>query len=137
MSQNFKDAQLTYWNQDLQLTSKVKGIFQTEIGGSAFGTVSATSSATVAFTLKGLTAPSGTGSAGTAAGAANQINPGDTVIINPTSTLAGGLAVYGYISAANTLTVVLANSGAGTPAGGSPNFIVTIIKFGQLDGLSS
>lgn len=137
MSSNFKDAQLTYFNQDLQLTSKLKGVFQTEIGGSAFGTVAATSSSAVTFTLRGLAVPSGTGAAGTAAGAPNQINPGDSVIVTPTSTLAGGLAVYGYISAANTLTVVLANAGAGTPAGGSPNFIVTIFKFGQLDGLSA
>lgn len=137
MSSNFKDAKLTYWNQDLQLTSIVKGIFQTEVGGSAFGTISATSSTAVTFTLKGLVVTSGTGNPGTAAGAANQVNPGDTVIVSPTSTLAGGLSVYGYISAANTLTIVLANAGAGTPAAGSPNFTVTIIKFGQLDGLSS
>lgn len=137
MSFNFKDAQLTYYNQDLQLQSKVKGIFQTEIGGAAFGTVAATSSSAVTFTLRGLQVPAGTGSPGSAAGAANQIAPGDTAICTPTSTLAGGLSVYCYVSAANTLTVVLANAGAGTPAGGSPNFIVTIIKFGQLDGLSS
>jgi hypothetical protein len=137
MSFNFKDAQLTYWNQDLQLTSRLTGVFQTEIGGSAFGTVGATSSSAVAFTLRGLRIPVGTGAAGTAAGAANQISPGDSVIVTPTATLAGGLSVYGYISAANTLTVVLANAGAGTPAGGTPNFIVTIFKFGQLDGLSA
>lgn len=137
MTQTFKDAKLTYWNQDLQLTSNVLGIWQTEVGGSAFGTVSATSSSAVTFTLKGLRVPAGTGNPGTAAGLANQISPGDTVIVAPTATLAGGLAVYGYISAANTLTIVLANAGAGTPAGGSPNFIVTIVKFGQLDGLSS
>lgn len=137
MSQNFKDAQLTYWNQDLQLTSKVKGIFQTEVGGTAYGTVGAVGTTTNTFKLNGLIIPAGTGAAGTGAGAANQISPGDTVIVAPTAALANGLTCYGFVSAANTLSISVVNASAAGVAAGSPNFIVTIIKFGQLDGLSS
>src|SRR6266481_3456607 len=134
MSSNFKDAQLTYFNQDLQLSSKLKGVFQTEVGGSAFGSLTTATNSAVAFTLRGLIVPVGTGAAGTAAGAANQISPGDSVIVTPTAALTTGLSYYAYISAVNTLTIVLVNATAGTLAGGSPNFIVTIFKFGQLDG---
>jgi len=136
MSFNFKDAQLTYFNQDLQLTSKLKGVFQTEVGGSSFGTVGAAGQTTVAFTLRGLIIPSGTGAAGTAAGAANQISPGDTVICTPTAALTGPLVAYCFVSAANTLSITIANGSAAGVAAGSPNFVVTIFKFGQLDGLS-
>lgn len=138
MSYNFKDAQLTYFNQDLQLTSKIQGIFQTEVGGTAYGSVAAAGTTTNTFKLNGLRVPSGTGAAGTGAGAANQINPGDTVIVAPATTaLTAGLAVYGFISAANTLSISIVNGSAAPIAAGSPNFIVTIVKFGQLDGLSS
>jgi hypothetical protein len=138
MSFNFKDAKLTYFNQDLQLTSNFIGVFQTEVGGTAFGTVGAASTVTNTFKLNGLRVPSGTGAAGTAAGAANQINPGDSVFCSPaTSALTSGLAMYCFISAANTLSISLVNGSAGGIAAGSPNFVVTIMKFGQLDGLSS
>lgn len=137
MSYTFKDAKLNYFNQDLQLNSNFIGIFQTAVGGSSFGTVGAAGSTTVAFTLKGLKFTAGTGVAGTAAGAANQISPGDSVIVNPTAALANGLSVYASITAANTLSITIANGSAGGIAAGSPNFIVTILKFGQLDGLSS
>jgi hypothetical protein len=136
MSFNFKDAQLTYFNQDLQIASKLKGVFQTAVGGSSFGTVGAAGSTTVAFTLKGLQFVSGAGAAGTAAGAANQINPGDSVVVNPTAALTAGLSMYASITAANTLSITLVNGSAGGIAAGSPNFVVTIFKFGQLDGLS-
>lgn len=136
MSMNFKDAQLTYFNQDLQLGSKLSGVFQTVIGGSAFGTVGAAGSTTVAFTLRGLRTVSGSGAAGTAAGAANQLNPGDTVVCTPSAALANGLAVYCAVTAASTLSVTIVNGSASGIAAGSPNFVVTIFKFGQLDGLS-
>src|SRR4051812_13638939 len=102
MSLNFKDAQLTYFNQDLNLTSKLKGVFQTTVGGAAFGTVGAAGSASQTFSLKGLTGVSG-------AGAAPNISPGDTVIVSPTAALTAGLAVYAFVSAANTLTITLVN----------------------------
>jgi len=137
MSYNFKDAQLTYFDQNLQLGSKLKGVFQTAVGGSSFGTVGAAGSTTVAFTLKGLAFTSGTGAAGTAAGAANQISPGDSVVVTPTAALTAGLAVYASITAANTLSITIVNGSAAGIAAGTPNFIVTIFKFGQLDGLSS
>ncbi len=137
MSSNFKDAQLTYFNQDLQLTSKLKGVFQTEVGGSSFGTVGIAGITTVTFKLNGLIVPAGTGAAGTAAGAANQISPGDTVICTPTAALTAPLTSYCFVSAANTLSITVVNASAGTVAAGSPNWVVTILKFGQLDGLSS
>lgn len=137
MSSNFKDAQLTYWNQDLQLTSRLKGVFQTEVGGTAYGTVGAVGTVTNTFKLNGLIVPSGTGTAGTGAGAANQINPGDTVICSPTAALTAGLSMYCFVSAANTLSISIVNASAAGVAAGTPSFVVTIIKFGQLDGLSA
>lgn len=137
MTQTFKDAKLTYWNQDLQLTSNVVGVFQTEVGGTAFGTVGIAGATTNTFKLNGLRIPSGTGAPGTAAGAANQVNPGDSVFCAPTAALTAGLTSYCFISAANTLSISVVNASAAGIAAGSPNWIVTIIKFGQLDGLSS
>lgn len=137
MSFNFKNTQLTFWDQDLQLTSKVSGIFSTVVGGTAYGTVGAASSVSNTFTLRGIRFVSGTGAAGTGAGAANQLSPGDTVLVTPTAALTSGLTVYGFVSAANTVTITLVNGSAGGIAGGSPNFVVTIIKIGQLDGLTS
>ena len=137
MSFTFRDQALTYYNQDLQLGSKLKGVFQTEVGGTAYGTVGAAGSTTNTFKLNGLIVPAGTGSPGTGAGAANQISPGDSVIVTPTAALTNGLACYGFVSAANTLSITIVNGSAAGIAAGSPNFIVTIFKFGQLDGLSS
>jgi len=135
MSQNFKDAQLTYFNQDLQLTSKLKGVFQTEVGGVNYGTPAAASTTTNTFTLKGLIIPAGTGSPGSAAGAPNQISPGDSVICTPTAALAAGAVSYCFISAANTLSISVVSDAAN--AIGTPSWVVTIFKFGQLDGLSA
>jgi hypothetical protein len=137
MSQNFKDAQFTFFDQDLQLTSKIYKILQTEVGGTAYGTVGAASTVTNTFKLSGLRIPAGTGAAGTGAGAANQISPGDTVICAPTAALTAPLVSYCFISAANTLSISVANGSAGGVAAGSPNWVVTILRFGQLDGLSS
>ena len=137
MSFNFRDAKLTFSNQDLQITSLLKGVFQTEVGGTAYGTVGAAGVTTNTFKLNGLLIPSGAGAAGTGAGAANQINPGDSVFCSPTAALAAPLVSYCFVSAANTLSITIANGSAGGVAAGSPNWVVTILKFGQLDGYSS
>jgi len=135
---DYKNSQLWFWDQDLQLTSKVYGIYNTVVGGTSFGTVGAAGSTSETFYLRGLRYVSGTGLPANGAGTQpNQISPGDSVFVTPTTALAGGLSVYGFISAANTLTVTVVNGSAAGIAAGSPNFVVTIIKFGQLDGLTS
>lgn len=129
MSFNFKDAQLTYFNQDLQLTSKLKGLFLTTISVT-FGSITLDTVGTGTATLKGLIPVSGSGSV-------PNVNPGDIVLVQPNSTLAAGLSLAGaYVSSANTLTVALNNSAA-TQTPGAITFVALIFKFGQLDGLSS
>jgi len=127
MSFNFKDAQLTYFNQDLQLTSKLKGIFLTSVTVT-YGSIALDTAVSQTATLKGLVPISGTGTP-------PNINPGDMVLVQPTAALASGLSMSALVSAANTLTITLNNSAAAqTP--GALNFVVMIFKFGQLDGLS-
>ena len=128
MSFNFKDAQLTYFNQDLQLQSKVFGIFLTTVS-LTFGAITIDTTATQTTSLKGVRAVSG-------AGTPPNIEPGDFVIAVPTSSLGAGVSMAGsYISAANTLTVALAASAATTP--GTITFQIYIVKFAQNDGINS
>src|SRR5712664_652609 len=104
MSQNFKDAKLTYFNQDLQLTSNVLGVFQTTVS-ITFGAIALDTAVSATATLKGLKVTSGTGSP-------PNINPGDAVLVQPIAALASGLSMSAFVSAANTLTVTLNNSAA-------------------------
>jgi hypothetical protein len=129
MSQNFKDAKLTYYNQDLQQTSVLVGMFLTTVTLTYTAiTVDTTQNQTVS--IKGLRTTSGTG-------APPNINPGDIVLVQPQSTLGVGVSMAGaWVSAANTLSVSLASS-ATTTTPGAIVFDVLIFKFGQLDGLSS
>lgn len=129
MSYNFKDAKLTYFNQDLQQTSILTGLFLTTVTLTYTAiTVDTTQNQTV--TLKGLRTTSGTGTP-------PNINPGDIVLVQPQSTLGVGVSMAGaWVSAANTLSVSLASS-ATTTTPGAIVFDVLIFKFGQLDGLSS
>jgi len=128
MSFNFKDAQLTYFNQDLQLQSKVFGIFLTTVS-LTFGAITIDTTATQTTSLKGVRTVSG-------AGTPPNIEPGDFVIAVPTSSLGAGVSMAGsYISAANTLTVALAASAATTP--GTITFQIYIVKFAQNDGINS
>lgn len=128
MSFNFKDAQLTYFNQDLQLTSKLKGVFLTSVTAT-FTAIAQDVAQSQTVTLKGLLPISGGGSP-------PNIAPGDVVLVQPTAALASGLSLSAFVSAANTLTITLNNSAASqTP--GATNFVVMIFKFGQIDGLSA
>lgn len=130
MSQNFKDAKLTYWNQDLQQTSILTGMFLTTVTVNFNSSIVLDTVSTKTVTLNGLRVSSGTGNP-------PNINPGDIVLVQPLAALANGLSLAGaFVSAANTLSVSLNNSAAAqTP--GNINFSVLIFKFGQLDGLSS
>jgi hypothetical protein len=128
LSSNFKDAQLTYFNQDLQLLSKVFGIFMTTVS-LTYGAITIDTTASQTTTLRGVRAVSG-------AGTPPNIEPGDFVLAVPTSTLGAGVSMAGsFISAANTLTVNLAASAATTP--GTITFQILIIKFAQNDGINS
>jgi hypothetical protein len=128
MSQNFKDAQLTYFNQDLQLPSKVYGIFLTT-ASLTYTSIATGATQTQTTSLRGVRAVSG-------AGTPPNIEPGDFVIAVPTTTLGAGIAQAGsYISGANTLTVALTAAATATP--GAITFQIFIVKMGQNDGINS
>jgi hypothetical protein len=128
MSSTFKDQALTFYNQDLQLQSKVFGIFFTTIS-LTYGAMLIDTTQTQTASLRGVRAVSG-------AGTPPNIEPGDFVIAVPTSALGTAVSLAGsYISAPNTLTVALSASAAGTP--GTITFQVLIIKFAQNDGINS
>jgi hypothetical protein len=128
MSSTFKDQALTFYNQDLQLQSKVFGIFTTT-ALITYTAINIGTTQTQTTSLKGVRAVSGSGTP-------PAIEPGDVVIANPTSALGAGVALAGaYISAANTLTVALAAATTTTPGG--ITFQITIIKMGQNDGINS
>src|SRR5580692_4327220 len=128
MSSNFKDAQLTYFNQDLQLPSKVYGIFLTT-ATLTYTSIATGATQTQTTSLRGVRAVSG-------AGTPPNIEPGDFVIAVPTAALGAGVAQAGsYISAANTLTVALAAAATTNP--GTLTFQIFIVKMGQNDGINS
>jgi len=128
MSQTFKDAKFAYFNQDLQQTSILTGLFLTTVT-LTFTSITLDTTQAQTVTLKGLRPTSGTGTP-------PNINPGDIVLVQPQSTLGTGVAFAGaWVSAANTLTVQLSSAATTTP--GAIVFDVLIFKFGQLDGLSS
>ena len=128
MSMNFKDAQLTYFNQDLQLPSKVFGMFYTTIQAT-FTAITAPATQTQTVTLRGLRPLSG-------AGTPPAVETGDVVFVQPASTLANGVAIaQAYISAANTITISLLATVTNTP--GTVTFTVFIVKMGQSDGINS
>jgi hypothetical protein len=128
MSSTFKDQALTYFNQDLQLLSKVFGIFITT-ATLTYTAITIDTTQVQTTPLRGVRPVSGSGTA-------PNIEPGDFVIAVPTSALGTAVSLAGsYISAANTLSVALAASAATTP--GAITFQILIIKFGQNDGINS
>jgi len=128
MSQNFKDAQLTYFNQDLQLPSKVFGIFMTTVS-LTYTSIADGTTQTQTTALRGVRAVSGSGTP-------PAIEPGDFVIAVPTAALGAGVSLAGsYISSANVLTVGLAAAATTTP--GAITFQIYIVKFAQNDGINS
>jgi hypothetical protein len=60
----------------------------------------------------------------TVAGAAT----GDTVLITPSTALEAGLVIYGYVSAADTITIVANNPTAGAINPASRTYYVSVIK---------
>lgn len=128
MSFNFKDAQLTYTNQDLQLQSKIFGIFYTT-AQATYTAITAPATQTQTITLKGLRPLSGSGTP-------PAVEPGDYVAVVPTAGLGSGVAVAAaWVSAANTLSVTLFAGITNTP--GAVTFGVYIVKVAQNDGLNS
>lgn len=114
-----------FFDQDNQRTTRVKGI------------------ATVVASITGFTA--GTNQVTLKTVAVNGLNvpnnasgiPGDVVFVTPTAAL-GANTVIGapYITAANQVTIPFL--GSVTPgATATQNYVITVIKLGQLDGLSS
>lgn len=53
---------------------------------------------------------------------------GDSVIVNPSTALEAGLVVYGYVSAADTVTIVANNPTAGAIDPASRTYYVTVLK---------
>lgn len=53
---------------------------------------------------------------------------GDSVIVTPSTALEAGLVVYGYVSAADTVTIVANNPTAGAIDPASRTYYVTVLK---------
>lgn len=53
---------------------------------------------------------------------------GDSVIVNPSTALEAGIVVYGYVSAADTVTIVANNPTAGAINPASRTYYVTVLK---------
>ena len=53
---------------------------------------------------------------------------GDTVLITPSTALEAGLVVYGYVSAADTITIVANNPTSGSIDPASRTYYVAVIK---------
>jgi hypothetical protein len=49
------------------------------------------------------------------------------VVVTPTATLANGLTVYGYVSSADTVTLVCVNASAGVIAAGSKTYNILVM----------
>lgn len=114
-----------YFDQDNQRTTRVKGITTAVVSIAGFtATASATTLTTI--TVKGLDNPV----------AASGI-PGDAVFVQPLAALGANTTIgQPYITGANQITVPFI--GLTTPgATATQNYLVTVIKFGQLTGLDS
>lgn len=130
MSYNFKDSQFTWFNQDLQLPSKVFGIFYTT-AQATYTAITAPNTQTQTITLRGLRPVTGTGTP-------PAVEPGDMVYVMPAQTtpLAAGVGVFAaWVSAVNTLSVTLGAVITNTP--GTITFTVFVVKMGQNDGINS
>ncbi len=53
---------------------------------------------------------------------------GDSVIVNPSTAIEAGIVVYGYVSAADTVTLVANNPTAGAINPASRTYYVTVLK---------
>ena len=53
---------------------------------------------------------------------------GDSVLVTPSTTLEAGLVIYGYVSSANTITLVANNPTAGAINPASRTYYITVIK---------
>ena len=73
-----------------------------------FGTVNAVNTATTTLTVTGATTTS-------------------AVVVSPTTALTAGLTVYGYVSSANTVTLVCVNASAGNIAAGTKTYNVMVL----------
>jgi len=74
-----------------------------------FGSIGAVSTATTTATVTGAAT-------------------GDSVLITPSTALEAGINVYGYVSAADTITIVANNSTAGAIDPASRTYYVSVIK---------
>lgn len=74
-----------------------------------FGSISTVSTATTTQTVTGAAA-------------------GDTVLITPSTALEAGLVVYGYVSAADTITIVANNPTAGSIDPASRTYYILVLK---------
>lgn len=115
-----------YFDQDNQRTTRVRGI-ETVVASITGFTPTTNTTILKTVTVNGLNVPV------TASGI-----PGDAVLVQPLAALGTGNTVIGasYVSAANTVTVPFITVGTAT-AIATQNYLVTVIKLGQLDGLSS
>ena len=115
-----------YFDQDNQRTTRIKGIETLVVSITGF-TPTASSVTLKTVTVNGVNVPT------TASGI-----PGDIVIVQPLAALGAGPTALGqaYVSAANTVTVpFVAFAAAGAIA--TQNYLVTVIRLGQLTGLDS
>lgn len=74
-----------------------------------FGNITAVNTATTTLTVTGATA-------------------GDAVIVTPSTALEAGIVVYGYVSAADTVTIVANNPTAGAIDPASRTYYVTVLR---------
>lgn len=114
-----------YFDQDNQRTTKVRGI-ETVIASITGFTASNTSITLKTVTVNGLNQPT------TASGI-----PGDVVLAQPMAALGANTTMgAAYVSGANQVTIPFISVGtAGATA--TQNYLITVLKLGQLDGLSS
>lgn len=114
-----------YFDQDNQRTTKVRGI-ETVIASITGFTASNTSITLKTVQVNGLNQPNN----------ASGI-PGDVVLAQPMAALGANTSMgSAYVSGANQVTIPFTSVGtAGATA--TQNYLITVIKLGQLDGLSS
>ena len=74
-----------------------------------YGSIGAVATATTTLTVTGAAA-------------------GDTVLVTPSTALEAGIVVYGYVSAADTVTIVANNPTAGAIDPASRTYYVSVIK---------
>lgn len=113
-----------YFDQDNQRTTRVKGIATAiiQIAGTTYTNNAVT---LVTATVKGLDAPNN----------ASAI-PGDAVFVQPLAALGTNTTVgQAYVTGANQITIPFIATTAGATA--TLNYLVTVLKFGQLTGLDS